>query len=113
MDKEVSMVRRNYLFSGFLAAAFGLTCLTPASSLRAQTQTAGPPTVLGVPCARVFDLGIDKQMNLRAGMIMVGCGLAAGGVSSAESQAGPGSLFGTSAPTNVDVITGAETYPKV
>jgi 6-phosphogluconolactonase len=113
------MVRRNYLFSGFLTAAFGLTCLTPASSLRAQSQTAGPPSVLGVPCASVSDLGIDKQMNLRAGMIMVGCGLAARGVSGAESQAGPasaagpGSLFGTSAPTNVDVITGAETYPKV
>jgi 6-phosphogluconolactonase len=108
------MVRRRHLFSGFLAAAFGLTCLTPASSLRAQTQTAGPSTVLGVPCASVFDLGIDKQMNLRAGMIMVGCGLAAGGVSSAESQAGAASAAGSlSGSSNVDVITGAETYPKV
>src|ERR1700737_4357492 len=39
----------------------------------------GAATVLGVECARVNELGIDKQENLRASMIRVGCGLEAGG----------------------------------
>jgi 6-phosphogluconolactonase len=111
------MVRRRFLFSGYLAVALGLTCLTSGSSLRAQTQTPaptgppGPQIVMGVPCDSVSDLGIDKQMNLRAAMIMVGCGLVPGG--------GPDTLDGgpvpalPSAPGNVDVITDPETYPRV
>ena len=104
------MVRRISLFLGCLAA---FTWLTSSSSLRAQTQPPGSRAVLGVPCASVSDLGIDKQMNLRASMIMVGCGLAAGGTTESVPQAGPAPLFGTPGPNNVDLITGTETYPRV
>lgn len=31
-----------------------------------------PKTVLGVECSRIAEFGIDKQENLRAGLIMVG-----------------------------------------
>ena len=108
------MVRRKFLFLRFLVVAFGLTSFTSVLSRAAQSQQ--PPTsVLGVECSRVFELGIDKQMNLRAGMIMVGCGLAPGGGpdGTLQGQAGPAPLFGASAPNNVDVITGTETYPRV
>jgi 6-phosphogluconolactonase (cycloisomerase 2 family) len=68
---------------------------------------------MGVPCASVSDLGIDKQTNLRAAMIMVGCGLAAGGRPDDVSQAGPAPVLRASPPVNVDLITGTETYPRV
>jgi 6-phosphogluconolactonase len=107
------MVRRRLLFSGHLAVALGLTCLTSGSSLRAQTPTGppGPRVVMDVSCDSVSDLGIDKQMNLRAAMIMVGCGLAPGGGPDTV-EGGPAPAL-PSAPGNVDVITDPETYPRV
>jgi 6-phosphogluconolactonase len=107
------MVRRTSVFAGTLAVALGFTCLQPASSLRAQTPTPGLAVVLDVPCASVSDLGIDKQTNLRAGMIMMGCGLVAGGGGSSESQAGLAPLFAGVPTTSIDLVTGSETYPKV
>jgi len=109
------MVQRKSPFSWFLVVAFGLTFLTAVVPAAAQSQPVGPPptSVLGVECSRVFELGIDKQTNLRASMIMVGCGLAEGGAPSLEAEAAPSLAFNPSAPANVDVITGTETYPKV
>ncbi len=83
-----------------------------ASVAQAGPVKGGEATVLGVQCARVNELGIDKQENLRASMIRVGCGLEAGG---------DPDLFPASegeAPTlindaNVNTITGPQTFPKV
>lgn len=47
-----------------------------AVSLERPALAQSPKTVMGVECARVAELGIDKQENLRAGLIMMGCGLA-------------------------------------
>src|SRR5215471_18042676 len=33
----------------------------------------------GFDCAKVHELGIDRMENLRAGMIMIACGLSEGG----------------------------------
>ena len=88
---------------GLAIVAFALGGFVPP----ATPQT--PTSVLGVECARVFDLGIDKQENLRASLIMMGCGLAQGG-----DPDTPGSAAGAAdAFTNIGLITGDETFPKV
>jgi hypothetical protein len=66
--------------------------------------------MLGVPCAQVDDLGIDKQENLRASLILVGCGLSAAGDPDAAPTADG---FVPQAFLNIDLITGGETFPKV
>ena len=71
----------------------------------------------GFDCAKIRELGIDKQENLRAGAIMIACGEAEGGSASpgdAFSQFVQGLLqpaaYGT---TDVDLITGTENNPNV
>src|SRR5215467_1450649 len=57
---------------------------TPSSFAKAQQKkSAGeidlsilPP---GFDCSRIREFGIDKQENMRAGMIMIACGAAEGG----------------------------------
>lgn len=71
-----------------------------------------PPTVMGVECSRIAELGIDKQANLRAASIRVACGLEAPGEPRVVSPAVEG-LGPLVAPANVNTITGAENYPKV
>lgn len=66
--------------------------------------------MLGIPCAQVFDLGIDKQENLRASLIMVGCGLSAAGDPDVAPTA---EGFVPEAFLNNNLITGAEIFPKV
>src|SRR6266550_2424560 len=56
-----------------------------ASSAKAQ-QNHKIINVPGLPpgfdCAQISALGIDKQENLRAGLIMIACGEATGGLAS-------------------------------
>src|SRR5260370_21786440 len=77
----------------------------------------------GFDCSQIYEKGIDKQENFRAGLIMIACGLSEGG------SASPGSgFFGNGfsqwisnllpAPLfiggpDVDVIPPDGTYPKV
>jgi len=66
-------------------------------------------TVLGVQCSQIFELGIDKQENLRATMIRVACGLDAPGYVAQDGE-------GIESPedfTNINLITGGETLPHV
>jgi hypothetical protein len=70
-------------------------------------------------CSKVKRLGIDRQENLRAGAIMIHCGLAKGG--GAPPHFGPLStkvIQNAMAPlayggVDVDLITGTETFPNV
>jgi hypothetical protein len=70
-------------------------------------------------CSRIRQLGIDRQENLRAGAIMIHCGLAKGG--GAASHFGPLAnkvIQNSMAPlvyggADVDLITGTETFPNV
>src|SRR5882724_12179015 len=39
----------------------------------------------GFDCSKIHELGIDKQMNFRAGAVMIACGEAQGGGTSASS----------------------------
>jgi hypothetical protein len=68
-------------------------------------------------CSKIHELGIDKQENLRAGVIMIACGEAQGG---SASSAGTFSRlvqkllrpvgYGT---TDVNLITGTEIFPHI
>ena len=77
-------------------------------------STLLPP---GFDCSKIHELGIDRQENFRAGLIMIACGEAEGG--STPNVSFPSRLLQTVfAPftyggTDVDLITGAETSPHV
>jgi hypothetical protein len=79
------------------------------------TNSRVPLVTNGFDCSKIHELGIDKQMNLQAGAILIACGQAQGG----ESSFSPGrfikKLFAPAAygGMDVDLITGAETYPQV
>jgi len=73
-----------------------------------------PISVDGVECARLAELHIDKQVNLRATMIRIECGLEEGpsgwnGRKDDQEQLGP-IANGPGGPTNVNTITD-ETSP--
>src|SRR6266478_4977360 len=76
----------------------------------------------GFDCSTVYEKGIEKQENMRAGAIMIACGLAPGGSTStsATSTLGPiGRFFqGLFAPMaygtgDVDLINHSETSPNI
>ena len=108
---------------GVLLALAGLGTFSGITANSAQAQQKykiiniqGLPP--GFDCSRIYELGIDKMENLRAGLIMIACGEAEGG---SPSPAGvfsqfvqnllPASLeYGTA---DVDVITGADTLAHV
>ena len=72
-------------------------------------------------CSKIKRLGIDRQENLRAGAIMIHCGLAKGGDPDkgvADSSAFSKVVQNLMAPlvygtTDVDLITGTESFPNV
>lgn len=70
----------------------------------------------GFDCASIDSLGIDKQENLGAGLIMIACGRSPGGSASAFGETSPfvqellAPLFGG---TDVNEITGTETFSHV
>jgi hypothetical protein len=82
------------------------------------TQFSFDPLVpLGFDCSKIHELGIDKQESLRAGAIMIFCGLSEGGIpfqgsgvsKFVQKLMAPVSYGGL----DVDLITGPETYPNV
>jgi hypothetical protein len=82
----------------------------------AATQSTDPLVPPGFDCSKIHELGIDRQENLRAGAIMIYCGLSEGGSATAFGGSSPfvqqllAPLFGT---TDVDLITGTETFPNI
>ncbi len=80
------------LFSGLTQAAVP----TGNASLQSGGGSSGDTPF---DCSRVYEMGIDKQMNLRASQIMVACGYATGG--SPSSSSGPATQpFKPLAPAN-------------
>src|SRR5437763_15599920 len=105
------------LGSGFTlsAAAQGIIKAMPKGKI--ITFSKDPLVPVGFDCAKIHELGIDKQENLRAGAIMIACGEADGGsafpggaFSQFVQQLLQPSAYGT---TDVDLITGVETNPNV
>ena len=70
----------------------------------------------GFDCGQIGKLGIDRQENLGAGLIMIACGLSPGGSAAVFGETSPivqemlAPLFGG---TDVDEITGGETFAHV
>ena len=109
-------------------AGLGAFSALSASMAQAQqqnkiiTNSKDPLLPNGFDCSKIHELGIDKQMNFRAGAIMIACGQAQGGGTSASSSLSAlpqfvKKLFSPAAygygGTDVDLITGTETYPYI
>src|SRR5947207_1879994 len=102
----------------FLALlGFGAFSAQAQQKYRFVLNPIDPLVPAGFDCAKIHELGIDKQENLRAGAIMIACGEADGG------SASPGGAFSQIAQeflqpsafgaTDVDLITGVESNPNV
>jgi dockerin type I repeat protein len=116
------------VLAGLFLALAGLGAFSALAQSTAQAQqkykiitnSKGPLVPNGFDCSKIHELGIDKQMNFRAGAIMIACGQARGGGTWPNSHPGALSqfikkLFSPLAygGTDVDLITGTETYPYV
>jgi hypothetical protein len=118
------------VLAGVFLALAGLGAFSALTASRAQAQqnnkiitnSKDPLVPNGFDCSKIHELGIDKQMNFRAGAIMIACGQARGGGTSANSPLTAlnrfiKKLFSPAAygygGTDVDLITGTETYPHV
>ncbi len=103
-----------------LRACLCLAFLALFAAGSAQPVSAQAPTsVLGVECSRVGELGIDKMMNVRAHLILMGCGLekpaqpAPSGLAAGPKKAQPAPTGPLGPPTNVNTITRTQILPQV
>ena len=102
----------------FLALlGFGAFSAQAQQKYRFVLNPTDPLVPAGFDCAKIRELGIDKQENFRAGAIMIACGEAEGGSASSGGafsqfvqQLLQPSAYGA---TDVDLITGTETSPNV
>src|SRR5438093_880300 len=89
--------------------------------ITAESGQISPLIPPGFDCSKIHQLGIDRMENLRAGAIMIFCGLSKGGSEEAEfgsSSAFSKLLHNLMAPlsyggVDVDLVTGTETAPHV
>src|SRR6266480_1869205 len=102
----------------FLALlGFGASSAQAQAKYRFVPASIDPLVPAGFDCAKIRELGINKQENLRAGAIMIACGEAEGGLASpggafsqiVQELLQP-SAYGT---TDVDLITGVESNPNI
>jgi hypothetical protein len=72
------------LLAGVFLALLGLGAFSANAASSAQTQQKQKPATTsidlsllppGFDCSTIHEKGIDKQGNLRAGMMMIACGL--------------------------------------
>jgi hypothetical protein len=114
--------------TGLSLALFAANPLSLAPALAQQKQaqqkykvttksSIDPLVPVAIDCSKIRELGIDRQENLRAGAIMIHCGLSEGGKPSpasgffklVQNLVAP-LVFGG---TDVNLITGTETFPNV
>src|SRR5207244_10262091 len=80
---------------GLALAGLGAFSALTASMAQAQqknkiiTNSKDPLVPNGFDCSKIHELGIDKQMNFRAGAMMIACGQVQGGGTSASSALSP------------------------
>ncbi len=69
--------------AGVFLALAGLGAFSALAQVRQQqafiTDSKDPFVPNEFDCSKIYELGIDKQVNLRAGAIMITCGLSEGG----------------------------------
>jgi hypothetical protein len=111
---------------GLALAGLGAFSALTASIAQAQqknkiiTNSKDPLVPNGFDCSKIHELGIDKQMNFRAGAILIACGKVQGGGTRPSLPLGALTQFIRKlflplayGGMDVDLITGAETYPQV
>src|SRR5438477_2018149 len=110
---------------GFGARPATATRNAPAGPAKYKVTTKSgqisPLVPPGFDCSKIHQLGIDRMENLRAGAIMIFCGLSKGGSEEAEfasSSAFSKLVHNLTAPVSfggadVDLVTGTETAPHV
>ncbi|HEV8417392.1 MAG TPA: sialidase family protein [Candidatus Udaeobacter sp.] len=107
-------------------AGLGAFSALTASMARAQqsnniiANSKDPLVPNEFDCSKIHELGIDKQLNFRAGAIMIACGQAQGGeLREAPSSSAFSKLIQkltapmTYGGTDVDLITGDQNFPNV
>src|SRR6266478_7514437 len=74
------------ILAGVSLALLGSRASSPSGSGSAKAQQKYQPPIIdptllppGFDCSKIHELAIDKQDNMRAGAIMIGCGLSEGG----------------------------------
>src|SRR5215467_414899 len=99
----------------FSAAAQGI--IQAITKGKIITQSTDPLVPVGFDCSTIYEKGIDKQENFRAGAIMIACGESAG-VSTSTSTLGPIGQFVKRllmplafGAADVDLVTSTETSP--
>src|SRR5215813_15345041 len=73
--------------SGVFSAA-AQSVIRGMTKSRIITYSTDPLVPVGFDCSTIYEKGIDKQENFRAGAIMIACGESAG-VSTSTSTLGP------------------------
>ena len=100
---------------GVFLALLGLGAFSviTASSAQAQQKYQPPikytdPTLLppGFDCSKIHELAIDRQDNMRAGAIMIGCG---GGSKSSDPTSTVNYSFAVQVPSTAPVASGTVT----
>jgi hypothetical protein len=70
--------------AGVFLALAGLGVFSALAQVRQQQRiiadSKDPLVPTGFDCSKIHELGIDKQVNLRAGAIMIACGLSERGI---------------------------------
>ena len=111
----------------FLAlASSGVFSIAAQSVIQAMTKnriitySTDPLVPVGFDCSKIYELGIEKQENFRAGAIMAACGETPGVVSYTTSTLGPIGYFIKKllmplayGAADVNLITGAEISPHI
>src|SRR5438477_5002697 len=107
------------LSSGAFSAA-AQSILKDMTKGKIITSSSDPLVPVGFDCSRIYELGIDKQKNFRAGAIMMACGEVPSAATSATSTLGPIGhfikkllmplAFGAA---DKNLITGTETSPNI
>src|ERR1043166_6751524 len=111
----------------FLAlAGSGVLSATAANIIQGMqkgriiTSSKDPLVPVGFDCSKIYELGIDKQENLRAGAIMIACGEVPGAATSATSTLGPIGQFIKKlllplayGAADVDLVNHPETSPNI
>src|SRR6266403_2037231 len=96
---------------------FGAFSVQAQQKYSVTTSSIDPLVPAAIDCSRIKQLGIDRQENLRAGAIMIFCGLSEGGKAS-HGKAFSKLVKSLTAPlaygsTDVNLITGTESFPNV
>jgi hypothetical protein len=124
------LVGRLMVFTGILLALGGVGAFSALAQTQQKqkiiTNSKDPLVSNGFDCSKIYELGIGRQQNLRADAIMIACGQAQGGSTSHGSIVSqviqklslPSAIKTLLTPlaygaTDVDLITGTETYPNV